>query len=195
MNEVDKVQARGAARLFVVAGIAALVLGLAASVWLARAPASYSDYDRLGAEIGCQCGTCPMRPIATCGCGFADRMLEEVRGALAAGASEEEVRAQLVSRYGQQVSIVPETSGFDLTAWAAPVIALLVGAVGVAAFLAHLVRRRDTDFAAAEDPTGSARAGSPASAATASAGGDGASARKDRERAQRTVEAELDDLE
>lgn len=192
MTETDKVQARGATKLLVVAGIAALALALVASVWLARAPASYSDYDRLGAEVGCQCGTCPMRPIATCGCGFADRMLEEVRSELAGGATEEEVRARLVSRYGQQVLIVPETSGFDLTAWAVPIIALLVGGVGVAAFLLHLVRRDGDDVDGTTPPD------HPATSSrhrTASVPDENGPSETGRDRARRTVEAELDELE
>lgn len=122
---------------FLLAGLAAIFLAVPAAWWLASAPAAPDPYARLGAEIGCQCGTCPNRPIATCGCGFADRMLEQLRDEVAEGRSDEVILASFEDSYGPAIRIKPAASGVDLAAWLVPMMLLLGGAVGVSAVLAH----------------------------------------------------------
>ena len=78
------------------------------------------SFTRLAGEIGCQCGTCPLRPIATCGCGYADGMLAELRELVDTGQSDEQIMTTLATRYDPSVRIKPSGSGFDLVAWAAP---------------------------------------------------------------------------
>lgn len=154
----DKNGLRGNVGL-VLAAVIATALGLGSAWWLAQPDRSVSQFERLGQEIGCQCGTCPMRPIATCGCGFADGMLGELQTASAEGLDDEEVMAVFASRYGDAVRIKPASSGLDLTAWAAPMLLLTLGSVFLAAAVIRWARPRTeakADPASPTDDTGPA---------------------------------------
>ncbi len=147
---------RGGATVFVVAGICALLLAVPLSMWLSRAPSGLSQFDRLGTEIGCQCGTCPMRPIATCGCGFADGMLARLSAETAAGKNDAEIMAVFAAEYGPGIKIKPDGSGFGLLAWLAPISLLMVGGVVTAAVIARWREQGSLDVhetEAAAEPT------------------------------------------
>lgn len=180
--------ARGSATTgitLVVAAVLAGVLGLGAAWWLAQPDRSIGQYERLGAEIGCVCGTCPNRPIATCGCGFADTMLGELRELVDQGNDDRQVMAAFGARYGELVRIKPESRGLDLTAWAAPLIMLSVGAVLLGAVVLRWVGRgrQAGEQASAEAP-------SPApDAPTGSVDPD------DADRLRARVDRELEDLD
>lgn len=124
-------------RGWVVAAIGATVLGIGSAWLLAQSPRGLTQFDRLAAEIGCQCGTCPLRPIGTCGCGFAGGMLEELGALVHEGHDDGAIMATLVSRYNESIHIKPASSGLGLSVWAAPMLLLTLGAVAVAAVLAR----------------------------------------------------------
>lgn len=130
----------GSATGLALAATAAAVAGLGLAWWIAQPDMSVGQYERLGAVIGCTCGTCPLRPIATCGCGFADGMLGELAELVAEGHDDETVMATFASRYGEAIRIQPASSGLDLTAWAAPMLLLTVGAVVVGAVVVRWAR-------------------------------------------------------
>jgi cytochrome c-type biogenesis protein CcmH len=73
----------------------------------------------------------------------AERERELIRGLIAEGQSKDEIKDALVAEYGEDVLAVPDSDGFDLTAWVVPAlgIALAAGAVGLA--IARLGRRRE----------------------------------------------------
>lgn len=125
--------------MLAVAVLLAAGLGLGAAWWVAQPPAGLSQFDRLAGEIGCTCGTCPLRPIATCGCGFADGMLGELQELVAESQSDEEIMVAFVASYGDQIRIAPASSGMDLTAWAAPMLLLTVGAVAMGGLILRWV--------------------------------------------------------
>ena len=56
---------------------------------------------------------------------------------LTGGASEREVLDHYVEQYGQQILAIPDAKGFNLTAYALPLLFLLFGAAGVAVMLRH----------------------------------------------------------
>ena len=62
----------------------------------------------------------------------ADRERAFIRRQIAAGRTKDEIIAALVNQYGTQVLAEPPKSGFDLTAWLVPGIAILVAAIGIA---------------------------------------------------------------
>ncbi len=171
----------GRATLFAAAALAALFLAIPFSIWLARSPASLSQADRLGAEIGCVCGTCPLRPIATCGCGFADGMLARLDQEIAAGHSDDEIMAAFVAEYGASIKIKPEGSGVGLLAWLAPMAFLMVGVVAMAGIISHWRAKH-----AEEAPAQAAGNGNAEPAAAAAGDGD---------RYRKLLERELDDLD
>jgi cytochrome c-type biogenesis protein CcmH/NrfF len=145
----------GRTALFTVLAIVAFALAIPFSMFLARTPAHLTQYERLGAEIGCTCGTCPLRPIATCGCGFADGMLARLSTEIADGKEDEQIMAVFVAEYGPSIKIKPEGSGFGLMAWVAPMVLLMVGAVVMSAVISHWRSKHAT---ATADPEGAAAA-------------------------------------
>ncbi len=122
-------------RNLIVAAVVAAAVGLGGGWWAAQPHSHLSQFERLGAEIGCQCGTCPLRPIATCGCGFADGMLAELAVLTDGSQSDTQVMTTFATRYNPSVRIKPASTGIGLLAWIAPMILLTVGAVGVGAVL------------------------------------------------------------
>ncbi len=117
------------------AGLVALALVGSA----AGAPPRQAD---LEAEIVCPtCHTTldqSSSPIAT-------RMKEYIRGRIAAGASAEQIKAELVDQFGPAVLAEPPKQGFDLLAWLLPLGALVLGAVVVGALAVSWSRRRETE--------------------------------------------------
>ncbi len=71
----------------------------------------------------------------------AEEVRRDIRARLAAGQTEEEILDAYVARYGKRILAVPPPSGFDLTLYVAPVIALLASValvlVVVRRFTAH----------------------------------------------------------
>ena len=61
----------------------------------------------------------------------ARRMKQIIRERIAQGATEEEIKAELVADFGRGVLAEPPKSGFDLLAWALPLAGLAVGAAAV----------------------------------------------------------------
>jgi len=55
-----------------------------------------------------------------------------VAGLVAEGKSKSEVKDALVAQYGKEVLATPEASGFDLTAYLVPILAILIAAVALA---------------------------------------------------------------
>ncbi len=100
---------------------------LAAALLSAPAVAAPSPAD-LEAELVCPvCGTTLDQSDAP----VAQRMKQIIRQRLAAGATEAQIKAELVDQFGPGVLAEPPKSGFDLLAWLVPLAILVVGAVGV----------------------------------------------------------------
>jgi len=177
--------ASGRTAVFAVLAILAFALAIPFSMFLARTPTNLTQYERLGAEIGCTCGTCPLRPIATCGCGFADTMLGRLSTEIAAGSDDDQIMAVFVAEYGPSIRIKPQGSGVGLMAWLAPMVLLMVGAVVMGAVISHW---RSQNPAVDAATTHAAEPGStPASADPNSAA--------DPDRFRDQVERELDALD
>jgi cytochrome c-type biogenesis protein CcmH len=110
--------------------VAALVAGTATA---APSPAD------LEAELVCPvCGTTLDQSDAP----VAQRMKQIIRQRLAAGASEAQIKAELVDQFGPGVLAEPAKSGFDLLAWLVPFALLVAGAVGVGLIVWGWSRRR-----------------------------------------------------
>ena len=186
MNTRMRSDQSGRVALFAALAVLAFFAAIPASMWLARPPSDVTQAERLGAELGCTCGTCPHRPMATCGCGFADGMLARLDAEVAAGRTDAEITAILVAEYGNGVKITPEGSGFDLLAWAAPIVLLMVGAVAMAGVISHWRAGSDP---AAPAVTGKATGGESAVSDTGASPSRDAT---DSDRYRSIVERELD---
>jgi cytochrome c-type biogenesis protein CcmH len=122
--------------------VAVLVALLAATATAVAAP-SPSD---LEAELVCP--TCKTT-LDQSDSPIARRMKQRIRTLLSQGATEKQIKAELVAQFGPGVIAEPPKSGFDLLAWLVPLGILAGGALGVGA-IAWGWRRRRRDEVPAE---------------------------------------------
>ena len=113
-----------------------LVVALLASAAPVAAAPSPSD---LEAELVCPtCKTTLDQSDAP----IARRMKQIIRTRLSEGATEKQIKAELVAQFGPGVIAEPPKSGFDLLAWLVPLGILAGGALGVGAIAWGWRRRR-----------------------------------------------------
>jgi cytochrome c-type biogenesis protein CcmH/NrfF len=79
---------------------------------------------------------------------------------VAAGKSKAEIKDDLVAQYGPAVLALPKASGFDLTAYLVPVLAILAGAIALAFSVSRW--RRDGKRSQPGDATAAAPQGEEA---------------------------------
>lgn len=131
------------------AALAALALALPASA--AAQDASLTDIED---EVMCPiCGT----TLELSESPQAEREREFIRLRIEQGQNKEEIKDALVAEYGEDVLAVPDSDGFDLTAWVVPALGIGLAALGVGLAIARLARRRDRDDGPAIEPEQDAR--------------------------------------
>ena len=114
--------------------LAALVAALAlAGAGLAQPQDADARVRELGAEI--RCPVCRGLPIGESPSEFARTMVNELRAQVAQNRSDDEIRAYFVSRYGADVLLDPPKRGINLVVWLGPVVAVLLGGLGLVAYL------------------------------------------------------------
>ena len=92
-------------------------------------PALEAQFGEISDSLTCQCGCNKMLSICDMqGCHSATPMRAEIKEKLAAGQSKEAILAGFVDRYGLVVLSAPPATGFHLSAWIMPFVALAVGA-------------------------------------------------------------------
>lgn len=105
----------------------------------------------VGERVMCQCG-CNL-VLTSCNhsnCGWGIPAKEFIGEQLEDGRSGDEIVEYYVSQYGEKILAAPPKSGFNLTAWIAPFVALAAGAVGIYYLVVSWARRRDYDEVEAE---------------------------------------------
>lgn len=121
-------------------GKAALLPLLLTVFFLAAAggfAADQKDITRVASQLSCFCGTCPHLVVTQCGCGTADKIMQEVGTMLDKGMTDKQIIQSFVDRYGNTVLSSPPKSGFNLTAYLIPFGAFLLGGTVLVAFLKH----------------------------------------------------------
>lgn len=110
-------------------GLAILVL--VGAIWLAtmassaRPPTLDERVNQVASQL--QCPICNGESVADSPSGLAAQMRAVIRQQLQNGASEQQVIAYFVSRYGDGIRQDPPKSGFTLLMWLGPVVMLLAG--------------------------------------------------------------------
>jgi cytochrome c-type biogenesis protein CcmH len=138
----------------------ALILALTLPAWLSAAPLpapagpSTANADgpptvhEVASELMCQCG-CSMT-VSACQesmeCSVADSIVASIQSQIDAGESKQEILDGFASVYGEQVLGSPRKSGFSLTAWVAPFLAVAAGGVMVSTLVFAWVRRSSTSL-------------------------------------------------
>ena len=136
------------------------VIALAWCITLFHAPADGGSLDARVTAVGAtvRCPICPEPiPLNDVQTAQAIQMRQFIRDQLRQGLSEDQVRRELVARYGTSILLAPPQRGFDLLAWVVPLCA--VAACAIAALLA--VRRWSSSGALPADPLPPTLPGSP----------------------------------
>ena len=120
-----------------------LILAFAAGGLIAKEHPSSAEYHQAADALVCQCGC--SSTLSTCAmeqCHSAEPLREEIAERLDKGESVAAILEVFKERYGLSVLSSPPKSGFHLTAWVTPFIALVIGFF----IVAHVLRswRRQT---------------------------------------------------
>jgi cytochrome c-type biogenesis protein CcmH len=99
-------------------------------------PALQARYEHITREL--RCLVCQNETIADSNATLAQDLRREVRGMIADGKTDDQIREFMIERYGDFVLYRPRLTPMNFLLWAAPVLLLLVGAFAVA----RVVRRR-----------------------------------------------------
>jgi cytochrome c-type biogenesis protein CcmH len=128
---------------------AAGLLAVAAVLALAGSAAAAPNPADLEAELVCPtCHTTLDQSDAP----VARRMKQIIRQRIREGATEQQIKNELVAQFGRGVLATPPKHGFDLLAWLLPLAGLVVGAAAVGALAWTWSRRRRADGPPPEEP-------------------------------------------
>lgn len=81
------------------------------------------------------CPVCAGETVADSNSELARQMRDEIEQQVQAGISNEEITAYFVERYGKTILADPPKSGFELSLWWMPVLAVSIGALVVGLYL------------------------------------------------------------
>ncbi len=98
----------------------------------------------------CDCNLVVSACAGTMECGTARQIADEVAGLIGQGKSKDEIIGLLVQTRGERILAAPTKKGFNLTAWTLPFLAIVLGALGLAAFLNRCIASRQAAAAEAE---------------------------------------------
>ncbi len=123
----------------------ALLAFSAFSGGIPRANAANLSLDDTALEIGkeLQCPICQNLAVAYSPSPLAAQMREIIRAKLQAGETREQIIQYFVDRYGEGILWNPPQTGWNLIAWRVPILALVLGAVGLFVLLRNWTRPRD----------------------------------------------------
>ena len=111
-------------------GAQALLLAVAVCFSMGATDAS-SRYHDLSHRMMCTCGCAQI--LGECnhvGCTTSANGLNELRAAISAGKSDQEILDSFVAKYGATVLAAPTGKGFDVVAWIAPVAVFAAALLG-----------------------------------------------------------------
>ena len=119
-------------RNLVVAVVSLIALGVIA-VGLASGPTPPPTPDDRARAIAerLNCPFCAGETLASSQSGVARDLRELIRRRIDEGATDDEILAEFVDRYGESILLDPPARGWGLAVWAAPVVVGVVGVVVV----------------------------------------------------------------
>jgi cytochrome c-type biogenesis protein CcmF len=132
-------------------GVAATAASVVLGIMLSATPAARaqtmvhtgtvhieSDLERsIFSSLRCMCGSCPRDLLSTCPCEAADEARANIREKLLAGEKRDQILAEYMAEFGAEALAVPPNTGVLRAIWAVPIVAIGLGAYG----LARLLRR------------------------------------------------------
>ncbi|MFP5209537.1 MAG: cytochrome c-type biogenesis protein CcmH [Acidobacteriota bacterium] len=134
----------------------ALILALAIC-FTVGATNSSARFNNLNHRLMCTCGCAEL--LGECnhvGCTASTKENAELRAAIAAGETDQQIFAAFTAEYGATVLAAPPTHGFDLVAWIAPFAVFAAALLGTILLIRRWGGRTDgkTPLPAGPDPAG-----------------------------------------
>lgn len=111
----------------------------------------------ISGELICYCG-CASKVVATCGCGTADHIEEDIEKDLESGKTKDQIIAAYLETHGEQGLATPIASGFNLSAWVVPILMFCVGGMVIRSALVQWHRKGLNGQPASIPENGSKRA-------------------------------------
>jgi cytochrome c-type biogenesis protein CcmH len=127
------------------------IMVICSSVW--TSPAMSLTVNEITKDLTCTCG-CNMVVGACEGsmeCGPAKQITDKVAQLVNAGKTKDEIIQYFVQTKGERILAAPTKKGFNLTAWLLPFFAIVLGGLGLFAFLNRCLSSEEKDLDAAED--------------------------------------------
>jgi cytochrome c-type biogenesis protein CcmH/NrfF len=116
-----------------------------------------SDAERsIFGALRCMCG-CAGDTLATCTCGSAEEARERIREKLKAGQLRDQIIEEYAAEYGSDAYAVPPNRGALRAVFVVPVVAISLGAVGLAGILRHWRGSRGATAARVASAAGESR--------------------------------------
>lgn len=112
-----------------------LVVGVSSS---AGAAALLADLEN---ALMCKCDDKCGKVLVNCTCSTSDKTRAEFNKMLDSGLTVDQIIKGQVEKYGETVLSAPSKSGFNLTAWVMPFVALLAGGFGLGKILESWKRK------------------------------------------------------
>jgi len=112
-------------------GLLAILLALVLLTGLAQNATAAAVFADLENALMCKCDDKCGKVLINCTCSTADKTRAEFTKMLDSGLTVNQIIDMQVEKYGETVLSSPTKSGFNLTAWAMPFVALLAGGFGV----------------------------------------------------------------
>lgn len=135
------------ARLLTLVALLALVAAPATAM-AAKPRASFNDLED---EVMCDvCGV----PLNIAESPRAEQQRQEIKAMIAKGMTKQQIKSELVARYGPSILATPEDHGFQLAAYLVPIAVVLAALTALAIALPRWRRRRpsgDDDEAEEDD--------------------------------------------
>ena len=112
-------------------GLLAILLALVLLTGLAQNATAAAVLADLENALMCKCDDKCGKVLINCTCSTSDKTRAEFTKMLDSGLTVNQIIDMQVEKYGETVLSSPTKSGFNLTAWAMPFVALLAGGFGV----------------------------------------------------------------
>ena len=112
-------------------GILAILLALVLVAGLAQSAKAAAVLADLENALMCKCDDKCGKVLINCTCSTSDKTRAEFTKMLDSGLTVQQIIDMQVEKHGETILSSPTKSGFNLTAWAMPFVALLAGGFGV----------------------------------------------------------------
>jgi cytochrome c-type biogenesis protein CcmH len=130
------------------AALASQVHAIEVEAW--PTPQLQQRYEDLTHELRCM--QCQNQSIADSPVGLASDLRRDVREQLLAGKSDDQIRAAMVTRYGNIILFRPPFEASTAWVWLAPFVLLLVGAIVTVRVVRQRSRMVGADDSVIDDP-------------------------------------------